>query len=525
MITPSEESAPYVRDIAYRSNFVPGQAPVLLSYVAAAAGFAPPDPAAPFRYLELGCGSGVTLNALAAAYPHGEFVGVDFNSQNVAAARAQAAAAGLGNVTYIEAAFSRLDAGAIEPVHYVACNGTYSWLDATERAALIATLGSALRPGGLLYLGYVTLGRATVTPMWQVLRRLVPASGTDSTARIAAAIDLAAELRNRGALYLQQNAEALTLVNEVHGQRVAGDRAALENLAHNLFAEGLKIELLDEVAAALSPLGFAFCGSATPFLNDPDLALPAELRELHDRLPSRIAQELLKDFMRATRVRTDVFVRSGGPDAASADRYLAQQACIALVGDPVEIWRQLERPDWTAFSYGEPAIRFVFDRLAAEGSACVADLLPGAPFAAAALRAAFHKLVAAPGVELCLSGRLPAVMPLPARVTPASRFNELALDAACAGVAVVQMASPALGSCVPLTLPASLLVADICRHGLADAPGVMHARLRPLVARIPGLPDAAVTQFAEPGVFAQIHRAVLERALPMLLRFGILKAN
>jgi hypothetical protein len=52
----------------------------------------------------------------------------------------------------------------------------------------------------------------------------------------------------------------------------------------------------------------------------------------------------------------------------------------------------------------------------------------------------------------------------------------------------------------------------------------MHTRLRSQVARLAGLPDAAVAQFADPGVFAQIHRVVLERAVPMLLRFGILKA-
>lgn len=508
----------YVRDVAYRSNFVAGQAPILLSYVAALAGHAPPDPARPFRYVELGCGSGTTLNALAAACPHGQFIGVDFNAQSIVTARSQAAAAGLGNVSYVESAFSALDARAIAPTDYIVCNGTYSWLDAREKSVLLALVQSSLREGGLLYLGYVTLGRAAITPMWHVLRRLRPDAGQDSLARLGAGIDLLAELRDAGAAYLQQNAEALTLVNEVQAQRRAGDTSALENLAHNLFAEDLKIELLDEICAALSPAGLGFCGSATPFLNDPDLALAPGLRGRHDALPSRVAQELLKDFMRATRVRADVFSRSPR-DEAAAERYLASGVRAALVGERIETWRRLERPDWTSFGFVQPAVRFVFDRIA-DGGGSLAEVTSQAPFPPAAIRDAFCKLIASPGIELCLPDAGKATSGVPPVVAPACRYNELALDAARAGASTVQLAAPALGSCIPVTLPGSLLVAEFCRNGTAVPADAMHQRLRAHVAGMPGVSAAAAAQFADPQVFGQVRAAVLDRGLPMLLRFG-----
>ena len=47
----------YVTDAAFPSDYVPSQQPAMLSYVAARAGYPPPDPARPFRYVELGCGS------------------------------------------------------------------------------------------------------------------------------------------------------------------------------------------------------------------------------------------------------------------------------------------------------------------------------------------------------------------------------------------------------------------------------------------------------------------------------------
>lgn len=516
-------SASYVRDVAYRSKFVPLQAPALLSYDAALAGFVPPDPGDPFRYLEFGCGSGVTLNALAAACPHGEFIGVDFNGRNVAAARSAAATAGLGNVTYVESAFAAFDAAAIPQVDYVACMGTYSWLDDAEKAALIGLFGTCLREGGLLCLNFITLGRAAVTPMWRVLRSLVPERGQGSLPRLKEGIGLLAAMRDQGAHYLKQNAPAMSLFNEVYEQYQADDAVALENLSHNLLADGYRYQLLDEIVGELQGAGLRFCAAAAPHLNDPDLAVPEALRSRYDALPDSVAQAIFLDFLDATRVRTDVFVRAAKPDPAEALQYLERRARASLGGGAAAVWQQLEQSTEFAFRFSTPVIRHVFDRIAA-GESGMREIADHAPFGRDEVYDAFHKLVAASAMLLCVD--LPPLPgSLPTRVRPASGYNQIALDAALGGLPSIHLAATAMGSCLSLGLPASLLVAELCANGLGMTVEVMHQRLRARVERMDGVNENARRQFADPRFFAQVHRNINDVALPLFLRLGVLAAG
>ncbi|MDH4022824.1 MAG: class I SAM-dependent methyltransferase [Gammaproteobacteria bacterium] len=514
----------YVRDNAYNSSFNASQAPILLSYVAATAGFAPPEPERPFRYVELGCGSGVTLNGLAAACPQGSFVGVDFNAQNIAMARGAALAAGLGNVRYIDAPFSALDGSALAPADYIACVGTYSWLDAAEKAALIRLAGASLKSGGIFNLGFVTLGRAAVTPMWQVLRGLVPAGGAGSLERLKAGIGLLTTLRDHGAKYLQQNPQALALLNDVHQEEVSGDIQGLTNLSHNLLAGSYRVELLDEVAAALACVGLEFAGSAAPFSNDPDLCVPAALRECHDALPNRVSQELFKDFLGATVARFDVFIKGAQPDTTASHRYLIDRSRAALVGDRSETWRQLESPGWTSFDLATPATRYVFERIA-DGIGGIAALVQGAPHSAEDICDAYFKLLASPGFDLSFDAPGAASSQLPSRVSPSSGYNRLALKAALdRGVGII-VAAPGLGGCVPVTSPGSMLLAEFCAGGTVVSDEEMHARLSARVAAIPGLDPSLVRQVQDRDSFAALHRQIGGRVLPMLLRFGAMRPD
>lgn len=514
----------YVKDLPYRSDFVPAQAPILLSYVAAVAGYRPPHPGTPFRYLELGCGSGVTLNGLAAACPHGEFIGVDCNVQNVAAARHMANSAGLTNVTYIEALFSQIDPGAIAPVDYIACVGTYSWLDREEKSALLRILDHCLKDGGLFYLGFISLGRAAVTPMWQVLRSLVPADDKGSMVRVKAGIQLLGELRDHGARYLQQNQQALALLNDVHAQYVADDSRALTNLSHNLLADGFRAELLDDVVADLAPIGLKFCAGAVPFSNDPDLCVPAGLRSRYEQLPTRVAQELFKDFMSATVVRTDVFIKGVSRDDDGAQGYVRDVVRVALVGDRDETWRQLERPSWTAFDFSTPSIQYVYRRITS-GATSIAQIGAGASFGPDEVRDAFLKLVACPGIELCLDSSQLKTQRAPARVRPASVYNRLALDAALAGAQTVHLAAPGLGSCIPLSPPGSLLIAEFCESGLAVHVDELHARLERVISTMSGISQSTLSPLTNRQSFAQLYHGIKQRAIPLLLRFGALLAD
>ncbi len=466
-------SRPYIQDVAYHSNFQAVQSPVAMSFVAASQGFAAPDPAQPFRYLELGCGQGATLNGLAAACPQGEFIGVDFNAGLIDSAREAARAAGLSNVRYIEAAFSMLATRELAGCDYLACNGTYSWLVETEKEALRRVADETLRNGGLFYLGYATLGRHAITPMWHILRQLVPASDASSLERLRTGVELLLKLRDQGAVFLRDHPQVLGVLSAIEGQLVAGDRSALENLAHNALAEAYSTALVDEVAADLAPLGLGFCGSADVFLNDPDLCVPKDVRVEFDRLATRIQRELLKDFIRSPLGRRDLFIRNAIHESGAGETWLEERAQATLTLSRAAAWQQVSNAGWTTFRYSAPEIEFVFERLA-DGATGLREIAEGCVYTGAQLRDAFLKLVACPGIEACLGP--PAIPPIgatssiPPQIQPASMFNRLALQSAGPGTSSIHLASPVLGSCIELPGQEAQHLASLCAQG-SQAPG------------------------------------------------------
>ncbi len=117
----------------------------------------------PFRYLELGSGMGLGLCLLAAAYPEGTFIGIDFHPSHIAHSQWLAAELGLANVSFHEADFLELAApGAVLPFdrgsgfHYAVAHGILSWIGPEVCAALMQLAGRLLRPGGAFYCSYNT---------------------------------------------------------------------------------------------------------------------------------------------------------------------------------------------------------------------------------------------------------------------------------------------------------------------------------------------------------------------------------
>jgi SAM-dependent methyltransferase len=117
----------------------------------------------PFRYLELGSGMGLGLCLLAAAYPEGTFIGIDFHPSHIAHSQWLATELGLGNVSFHEADFLELAAAdtrmPFDPgpgFHYAVAHGILSWIGPEVRAALLELAGRLLQPGGAFYCSYNT---------------------------------------------------------------------------------------------------------------------------------------------------------------------------------------------------------------------------------------------------------------------------------------------------------------------------------------------------------------------------------
>lgn len=110
--------------------------------------------AASARVLHIGGGDDLDLNALAAAYPTGQFFNFDVAPKPIARARALASAAGLTNARHevldiLEAA-DQLDG----PFDYIVANGIYSWVPTQVRAAVMPLIGRLLAPNGVAFVSF-----------------------------------------------------------------------------------------------------------------------------------------------------------------------------------------------------------------------------------------------------------------------------------------------------------------------------------------------------------------------------------
>ncbi|MDX1402068.1 MAG: class I SAM-dependent methyltransferase, partial [Kiloniellales bacterium] len=230
----SDKIEDYITDTIFPSGYIGYQQPALLSFVAAGNGFLPPDPARPFTYLELGCGSGVTLNPLAAANPGSSFIGVDFNERHWEIARADAKAGSLSNVSYINASFEKMGPNDLPECDYIAIHGAFSWLAPAALSAVFRILRERLKPGGLFYVDYLSAPeRLPVEPLWYLLRQVTEGSHASSETRAAEGMEILRRLSGAGAGYLTQNPRAHNILKK-HLERVDGKNAnALSHLAHH----------------------------------------------------------------------------------------------------------------------------------------------------------------------------------------------------------------------------------------------------------------------------------------------------
>jgi len=170
----------------YSCGFFRELAPNWIDLAALLKGHASPrrEEGDPFAYLGLGSGMGLGLCLLAAAYPEGSFVGVDFQPDHVAHACRLAQDLGLDNVRFLEADFLRLQEnpsplGAGRGFAYVAAHGIATWVVEPVQQALLAVAAAALAPGGIFYCSYNTfpgwLGRTAFQKLaWLELGRSDP---------------------------------------------------------------------------------------------------------------------------------------------------------------------------------------------------------------------------------------------------------------------------------------------------------------------------------------------------------------
>lgn len=118
------------------------------------------------RVLELGCGSGDNLLAMAMNMPVSHYVGVDLSRVHLDRGRDVAKRLGLRNIQFEHADITTLDPDKLGTFDYIICHGVFSWVPPDVQDAILWLAGETLSPNGVFYLSY------NAYPGWHLLNML-----------------------------------------------------------------------------------------------------------------------------------------------------------------------------------------------------------------------------------------------------------------------------------------------------------------------------------------------------------------
>lgn len=300
----------YVTDISYLAQAYGQQSPHFLNLACLLVGAATEmqAPRQSRHHLELGCGRGMSALIFAAANPDWQVTAVDFMPAAIAEATAQAQAAGLENLTFIEADLAvfaeSAEARALPMASTVSVHGVWSWVPAAVRDGILRLLASKVLPGGIVHVSYNALpGLQGALAMQRVIRETGSLLAHRSDEQAVAGMKIAREMLDLGVLHLSQPAivqELLPVLDDVPTAYLAHEymNAVWTPFFHTDVADAMQAAKLDFVAEGV-------------FLNNfMELQLSPEMRAIAARFGdnSRLCQ-LLMDCGRSQGLRHDIYVR------------------------------------------------------------------------------------------------------------------------------------------------------------------------------------------------------------------------
>lgn len=212
----SLHSRGYVTDVAYLPGYYPNMAPSALGFAASRYGAHPTPNGPAFRYLELGCGFGETLLALAASNPDAQFTGVDFLQEHTDHIRDVAASTGLKNVDVLCCDFVNLPS-QLPQYDFITLHGVWSWVSEDLRQTLLDAIERHLTGTGLAQISYNCMpGWSSLLPVRSLIRHFAKTATGDSVERGLAALEKVTAMRQADTALFHDQPLAAELVDKLH---------------------------------------------------------------------------------------------------------------------------------------------------------------------------------------------------------------------------------------------------------------------------------------------------------------------
>jgi len=327
----------------------------------------------PLRYLELGFGSGFSLNVHAAAND-GEFWGNDFVQAHVDGASAIASVSG-ARARFLPDSFAELLTREDLPAFdIIAAHGIWTWVPDEDRAAIVALLQRKLAPGGLFYVSYNnTAGWSSVVYLRQMMKLYLAESGDAKSADVSDAVAFARSVQGAGAAYFKENPIAAT---ELAGMDV---RDAVY-LKQEYFLDDWKLMSLAEVEAALAPAGLRFGAQFPLITHDDELVLGPSGQALVAKLQTPMLRETAREAFQGMGFRQDIFTRQVATLNAEERRDHFRRQAFLLIAQPHSV--RLKGPSpWGELDLGARGCAPVMNAMAelGDGPHTLADIEAALP--------------------------------------------------------------------------------------------------------------------------------------------------
>ncbi|WP_249978571.1 class I SAM-dependent methyltransferase [Vreelandella olivaria] len=297
----SSSSTSLLLDTPYPDHFHRETMPLWLSSTAIALGHRPPDVTQPYTWCELGCGGGMNTLTAAATNPMGRFFGIDIDIRQVERARDLSRRAGINNVEFIAADLANATHVIPTQCDFIVTHGVWAWVEATTREGIQAFIHHHLKPGGLVYVSYMTHpGSSSLIALSKLMREFARSAQGSSVQRVTQALRFARQLSGSG--YFAEHPGI-----ERQLEHLAAEDPAY--LAHEFLADSWHPQHVADTLNALAQADCGYLGSATPLENIDTLSLPgklhAQLRELAEAPTSLV--ETFKDIARHQSLRRDLY--------------------------------------------------------------------------------------------------------------------------------------------------------------------------------------------------------------------------
>jgi len=439
-------------DVAARPRFHRETTPIWLTAACTFLGCRAPDLTQPFRYADLGCGTGLDAIIVAATCPRADVWGFDFNPMNIEAARDLATRAGLTNIRFEELPFSALAGSELPQFDFMVVEAVLGVISPRNQAHVLATIERNLRPGGLAYLGYQTDTGWTEFEPIQTLMRILTEQGIDASEfAVPRNFDFLDRLKSGGAMYFVRN--------PVLEQKLAEIRRRPEaDVALQFLNRDWRALMFADVADAMAEVKCEFLGRATLHENIASSSVPPAMLPLLEAAQSVRIRETMQDIATGTGYRRDIYRRGLAFQTVTEHRARIGAMTVVAISDG-----ELTLPTWQGPVPADPALYQPLAWALRDGPLSVDAARTLGPLAGEPIEAAADALA-----MLIASGRAHPVMPDPVAQEASaqvSRLNDAIIDAVTRGEDLGYLVSPLIGSAVEANPLEILTAGALLRSG------------------------------------------------------------